>query len=45
VEESVGRRATAEFVGMFTLVFAGMGAIAVGAEPSASRSRTASRSP
>ncbi|MBD0338297.1 MAG: MIP family channel protein [Thermoleophilia bacterium] len=32
MEESVGRRAAAEFVGTFTLVFAGMGAIAVGAD-------------
>jgi aquaporin Z len=32
VEESVGRRAAAEFVGAFALVFAGIGSIAVGAD-------------
>src|SRR6266508_3925841 len=32
VEESMGRRAAAEFVGAFALVFAGIGSIAVGAD-------------
>ena len=32
MEESIGRRAAAEFVGAFALIFAGMGAIAVDAD-------------